>query len=154
MWFEADYHNECESLLGRLFYDVKEESLYCEPFQQSGFSIMLGAAYTCLDVNYQTGEIVQLSGLNPQRLWKKRSLQMPPASKGKLFFRSDMPLQKGAGVDYQTAWNTYYDRRNSCICIGTPNLCKGLKFVEFSGGVVAVLNAQDLYAIWAEVEIN
>ena len=149
MWFEYTHEN-C-NLEGTLLYLEKEQSLYYEPWEKSDFSIMLGAAYTGLDVQSSTGKVVQISGLNPKKTWIEKTLCFPNACEGTLVFKKETPLLRGTAVDYAMGLHTFYDRERSCICIGNVVTDDQYKRVEFCKGVVAVLDKKRLLAIWAKI---
>lgn len=150
MWF--NYFYESLSYVGELQYIKEEESLYYEPWIKNDFSIMLGAAYTDLNALSETGEVVQLSGLNPKKLWIEKTLLFPDARKGKLLFKSEQPLLRGTGVDYATNWKTFYDPLANCICIGDAMITPECDCVEFCNGVVAVLKKKELLSVWARIK--
>jgi len=57
----------------------------------------------------------------------------------------------GAGEYYATDWVTHFDRRSETICIGNPTINSDNACVEFATGIIAVLQAKQLIAVWAKV---
>jgi hypothetical protein len=147
------YQENAEVPAGTLIYISKDQSLYFEPFfTQLGFSVMIAGAYTSLDVGIENGEAKQISGCNPKHLWKDKKLELPSALKGKLFVQLDEPIISGSGLYYVTGWVTYYDKSKNLICIGNPGIRNTDVCIEFVNGIYAVLNGNQLSAIWAKIK--
>lgn len=151
MWFECTYKPDL--VYGSLLYLKDEQSLYYDPWQKSDFTVLFGAAYVGLDVQAATGQVVQISGANPQRTWSRYRLSLPKAMPGHLLFRAEGPLPlSGAAVNYASDWRTFYDPERSCICMGDPEFDAKDKCVEFCRGIAAVLRGTELTAIWAKIK--
>lgn len=151
MWFEYTEVNQTNG--GTLLYLKKEKSLSYTPRQKNDYSLLLGQTYCGLDIVVDTGEIVQLSGLNPMKLWVKESLFFPKAPTGQLFLRCEAPLLKGSGGCYGLDWKTFFDPVTHCICIGGSTDLTGCSCIEFCNGIVAALKAQELVSIWGKITI-
>jgi len=143
---------ECESgFAGELLYIQDESSLMYYPWNtNANVSIMCGA-YTGLDTICETGLIVQLSGLSPKSVWLPMKLKMPQAIKGNLTVHFDSPPMKGTAVDYDRNWKTYYNKNESCICVGECHILDSDICIEFTSNVVAVLRNSQLVAIWGRI---
>jgi len=144
---------ECATeFTGELLYIQDEYSLfYSPPNKNVGVSILFGA-YTSLDTICETGVVANISGLNSKRVWIPMDAKMPKAIQGELVAHFDDPPLKGTGVDYNRSWNTYYNKNDSCLCIGDYNTLNDDNCIEFANGIVAVLRGNQLVAVWAKIK--
>ena len=145
--------------VGKLLYIKEEKSLCFDPFCKStNVSIMISGAYSSLDTILKNGEIIgeviHVSGCNPQHIWVNRTLHVPEVKKGRLFVQFDKPIMGGTGIDYANDWQTYYDKNNNWICIGDYNTTEDCELIEFASNIIAALKNEKLIAIWAKIEIE
>lgn len=135
---------------GCLFYLLKEYSLYNEPWRGGGYTLLLAGQHSGLDVNEQTGEIMQVSGYAPMSSWIRKELKFPVAEVGKVIIR-DHDLLTGVGEDYGDNWITYYDPASSCICIEDTHPPVACINVQITPDVVLSLHKGTLFAVWARI---
>ena len=139
------------SLHGELLYIQKEQSLQYRPHNPNiGVGIICGF-YTELGVICETGEVVGFSGLNPHGTWIPMKHKMPESLRGDLIVHFDLPPVKGTGIEYDRSWNTHYNKKENCLCIGDYDTHKDDNCIEFANGIVAVLRGNQLVAIWAKI---
>lgn len=136
---------------GELLYLQDEYSLFFDPPNKNvGMSILCGE-YTSLDTVCETGNVVHISGLSAKRVWISTDAKMPKAKKGELVAHFDNPPLKGIGIEYDRSWNTYYNKKSTCICIGDYCSLNNDNCIEFANGIVAVVRNNQLAAIWARI---
>ena len=136
---------------GALFYIADEKSLSYLPSQKNDYSLVLGRTYCTLDILSETKEVIQIGGFNPIEHWKKRRLQYPQSSPGRLYVHTEGELLPGAGNNYGLNWQTYFDPSANAICMGEDTDTGGCECITFRKGLVAVLREHALIAIWGQV---
>lgn len=137
-----------QEFLGRPIYFSEQMSFMYEPWRENNYSLMLGAAYTSLDINLEDMTAVQISGCNPKRIWKKCNLTPPTAKEGVLNFVTDEELLPGSGFDYSDDWQTLYNPKNGWICLGNPYYNNLFECVKFARDTIAVVQEGKLTALW------
>ncbi len=148
MLFDIVYENKKFNKVP--IYNLVEKSFIYEPFEDSDFSLMLGASYVGLDINIKTMLAVQVSGYSPKSTWKLTSSSPPNADSGSLVLFSSEILFSGTGIDYyEFNKNVFYNKRNGWICIGdtswdNSNAC----CVAFENNTIAVVKNKKLVALW------
>ena len=149
MYFSFELHDQ--DMPGELLYIQDEYSLLYEPFNSAvGVSIICGS-YTSLDTVLETGLIAHISGYNSKRLWLATDKAIPKSVKGQIRAHFDDLPQKGTGIDYDRSWKTYYNKQDTCLCLGDDSALDDDKCIEFANGIVAVIRGSDLVAIWAKI---
>lgn len=138
---------------GCLCYLQKEQSLCYTPWRKNSYTLLIGKAYCGLDLDAATGEIMQISGCNPMGLWVPCNLDVPPASRGRVFFQPDAPLVPGTGGDYDRSWDTFYDRNRQTICLGQRFAGSDCVQIQFAPHLIASIRDGRLEAIWAKLQI-
>ena len=89
-----------------------------------------------------------VSGISPQKTWKKVDLTYPEARQGQLKVIFGSAVQRGVGIDLATAGEIFYDANTGVVCIGDPALPHGAENVEFADRTVATVADGDLAAVW------
>ena len=120
---------------------------------ENSYTLLIGKAYCGLDLDAATGEIMQISGCNPMGLWVPCNLDVPPASRGRVFFQPDAPLVPGTGGDYDRSWDTFYDRNRQTICLGQRFAGSDCVQIQFAPHLIASIRDGRLEAIWAKLQI-
>ena len=137
---------------GELLYVRDEHSLLYKPHNPNiGVGILCGA-YTELGTICETCEVVELSGFNHRSSWIPMRYKIPKSLKGSLIACFDKPPIKGAGVEYDRSWQTYYNEQEDCLCIGDFHSHTGDDCIEFANGIIAVLRNNQLIAVWAKIK--
>ena len=146
-----EFHPTNTNLFGELLYLKNECSLLYRPFNPNvGIGILCGG-YVELNVIYETGQVVHLSGLSPKSTWSSMEEKVPESIRGNLFVYFNTLLVKGSGVEYNRCWQTYHNEKESSICIGDYQSFPEDICIEFANDVFAVLRGNQLVAIWAKI---
>ena len=88
-----------------------------------------------------------VSGISPQKTWKKVDLTYPEARQGQLKVIFGSAVQRGVGIDLATAGEIFYDANTGVVCIGDPALPHGAENVEFADRTVATVADGNLAAV-------
>ena len=136
------------NLIGKAQYIEEENSFYYEPWNDVDFSIMLGNGYNSLDVDLSTNYILQLTGLNPKHNWIDKNIVAPIAEQGYLLALLDDDYRSGTGIQYATGWGTYFNPETGWVCIGCPEYNDDSEIVLFADNTIAVIENENLYAVW------
>lgn len=153
MFFRYDLTKQVPGEAGCLYYVQREQSLYYAPWRKSGYTLLIGKAYCGLDLDAATGEIMQISGCNPMRLWVPCNLELPSASRGRVFVLPDAPLVPGIGREYDRSWDTFYDRNRQTICLGQRFAGSDCAQIQFAPHLIASIRDGRLEAIWARIKV-
>ena len=112
-----------EYIEGEIFY--KNNEFIFESKDGNGeFSLMIGKGYCELSIAKFNSRIYSFGGVNFKENWIND------------------------GIWYTENWNTYYDEKNNFICIGDSRVNTNSKAVEFCKNIVAVIEKDELKAIW------
>ena len=136
--------------VGAPIYDLEEKEFSFEPWGNTSFAVMLGAAYVSLDIAAENGIAYYVSGYSPKRLWISQRLSTPDSTKGQLQITSDTAFQRGMGTYYTQGWQTFFDTSTGWICMGDRNEKKDCEVVEFGTNTLAVVKNGELKAVWVK----
>lgn len=141
---------ECRNIKfkGQIQYLINEQSFYYYPCNNTSFSIMIGQGYNSLDVDIESGHVLQLTGLNPMQNWISKELGMPTYKSGILTTLFNEKYPKGTGIQYTSEWNTYFDIKTGWVCIGNPDSIQHGIGIEFAANTVALFCYGQLSAVW------
>lgn len=79
-----------------------------------------------------------------------KELEIPKSKRGELYFADDDEMVQYGGTTYMPFEDTcYYDECNDILCIGNFN--KGGETVEFAANTYAVINQNDLVAVFMKI---
>ena len=151
IYFDFLYEKRC--FVGALKYLSLEKSFYFDPWNSSESSIIIGKSYFGLDFFVKSGEIVQVSGLNPSSTWINKQLVIPKSKTGRVFCNTNILLPVGIGIDYRRDFETFFDKKNNYICVGDPQLDSQCACIEFCNKTYAVIKNRELLSIRAKIEI-
>lgn len=88
-----------------------------------------------------------VSGYSPYLGWKKLNVSFPCSSKNRIRVIIDFDPIPGCGYSItDKKWPEYVNLNTGWVCIGDPT--KSEKAVEFTNGCVAVLEGDQLVALW------
>ncbi len=144
--FIVTYENNVFS--GQAQYLKDEHSFFYDLWNDVNFSILIGQGYNSLDIELETGRVLQVTGLNPNYNWIEKELVTPVFKQGILTVSFDEKHQEGTGIQYATDWKTYFNYKTGWVCIGDPDCNTGSKCVEFAKNSVAVIDNGQLSSIW------
>jgi hypothetical protein len=100
----------------------------------------------------EAGCVLYAWGLAPQTEWQAASLTMPAATPGALWAMPSRKIVAGASVRVDWArWPTLHDADNGVVCIGDA-ATSGTAAVRFAQGCVAVLEGNQLAAVWLRAD--
>jgi hypothetical protein len=154
MYFRYNLTEKVSDERGCLYYLPNEHSLCYVPWRKNSYTLLIGKSYCGLDLDADTGEIMQISGCNPMRLWIECNLEIPVAVMGRVFFQSDIPLIPGTGSDYDRSWNTFYDRKQQYICLGPQPIISDCIHIQFAPYLIASIRNDQIVSIWAKIKIK
>jgi len=152
-----EFHLKDMNFYGELLYLRNEHSMLYKPHNPNiGVGILCGY-YTELGAICETGEVIDFSGFNPQLTWIPMAQKMPKSQRGLLLVHidTDKPLTwfKGECIEYDRSWETYYNKKESCVCIGKDcHILDTDNCIEFANGIIAVLRGNQLVSVWAKIK--
>ena len=133
---------------GQAQYLKDESSFFYDPWNDVNFSILIEQGYNSLDINLETGRVLQVTGINPNYNWIEKELVTPVFKRGILTVSFDEKRQEGTGIQYTNDWQTYFNYKTGWVCIGNPDCNSESKSVEFAQNSVAVIDDGQLSSIW------
>ena len=133
---------------GQAQYLKDESSFFYDPWNAVNFSILIEQGYNSLDINLETGRVLQVTGINPNYNWIEKELVTPVFKRGILTVSFDEKRQEGTGIQYANDWQTYFNYKTGWVCIGNPDCNSESKSVEFAQNSVAVIDDGQLSSIW------
>lgn len=120
--------------------------------RSSDFSIIV--EYLNLAFDSYTRAARQIWGFNASRSWQHKVLQVPVYFKGNLLLDSSFTIASGEAeriIDIDI-WVTFYDVKSGWICIGDPDRSLTQVGIEFASNTIAILDHDQLKAIWLKPE--
>ena len=133
---------------GQPQYLKDELSFYYKPWRTVDFSILIDDGHNSLDVELENGRVLQVTGPNPDYNWIKKQLFVPTFQRGSLMVLFDRKYQGGTGIQYAKEWQTYFDDKTGCVCIGNTECDSNCIGVEFAKNTVAVVDNEQLSSVW------
>ena len=133
---------------GQALYLKDEQSFFYDPWNDVDFSILIAYGYNSLDINLNSGRVLQMTGLNPSCKWISKELTAPVYQQGILVVSFDEKKQAGTGMQYANNWETYFDCKTGWVCIGDPQYSRTSDSVEFAKNTIAVIDDGQLSSIW------
>ncbi|MBO4988929.1 MAG: hypothetical protein J6D37_01220 [Clostridia bacterium] len=133
------------------FYLAEDKSLL---YNKSGgdFSILLGGNWRFeLMADSSTGKCVKYQSLLAKLRFQESVLCLPTSKRGEVFFKSNDELMYSSGCHYLPFEDkVYYDREKQIMCIGMKD--RDGCAIEFTEGIIAVINNQQLLAIYLNLK--
>ena len=133
---------------GQAQYLKDEYSFFYNPWSNVNFSILIEKGYNSLDIELETGRVLQVTGVNPNYNWIEKELVNPVFQRGILTVSFDEKHSEGTGIQYANDWQTYFNYKTGWVCIGNPDCNTESKCVEFAKDSVAVIDNGQLSSIW------
>ena len=118
-----------------------------KPDVPGDISLMIGGGYVGLEVSLISSTVYGISGISPQKTWKKADLTYPEARQGQLKVIFGSAVQRGVGIDLATAGEIFYDANTGVVCIGDPAFPHDAENVEFADRTVATVADGSLVAV-------
>lgn len=116
------------------------------------YTISLGGSSRYLmDLSHKTGRCGPLRCFMAGVKVIQEELKIPQSRRGELYFKSTKEMTQYSGTMYMTFKDTcYYDEKNNILCIG--NLSQEGEIIEFVRNTYAVVNRNDLVAVFMKVD--
>lgn len=132
-----------------LIYSSDEKSFTCDPWPFSNFSLLIGAGYVSLDFSLSNRRLVSLSGLSPEKTWKKSDFIIPSnIVTGEVYITDNISYEPGTGITYAN-WQPLYNPITKWIYLGDLNESdQQTVFVQFINQCVAVLHKDTLTGLY------
>lgn len=135
----------------RLVYRRTEYSFDVIPFPELlDTSISINELELHLD---HQNRVVCVTGYCPFPSWRRTTFSPPDSNPGGLVVDTPQKISPGTSIglnDSSTRWPVFFDS-NGWVCLGNPGN-RGQKGIEFGRGMVAVLEGEELKALWLHPE--
>lgn len=115
------------------------------------YTVSLGdSSRFLIDLSHKTGKCGPLRCFMNRVKVISKELEIPKSKRGELYFADDDKMVQYGGTTYMPFEDTcYYDECNDILCIGNFN--KGGETVEFATNTYAVINQNDLVAVFMKI---
>jgi hypothetical protein len=130
-----------------LIYRAYEYSFDVEPFEGGGItSIMIDFLQLEID---DEGRVLYVWGYCPLIEYEETSRFPKKHTKYSLYVDVGKPLVPGIShrINQNNPWPICINKKRGWICLGNPEI-KGYQLVEFAPDCVAVLDGENLIAVW------
>lgn len=143
--------------IGQLVYIMKDSAFDFQPQQIADCSIEVD--YISIDFIIYYNDVKRASQIwgyhYPPESWVKKELQKPEFFAGSLLLIDDVIDDGDTLVLHGSReWETYYDIHTGWVCIGDCDHSKEDMAVEFVSDAVAIINNQQLKALWLKPVIQ
>lgn len=130
---------------GRLVYRRTDRSFDVEPRPERGVAALL-VNDVQIEID-EDGRVVYVWGLCPHESWKAATLGTPAAKPGRLQYVGGQVVPGvSKRVNTDERWVVGHDASSRWLCIGDES-AQG-ETIAFAPGAVAVLDGDDLVALW------
>ena len=149
MLFEAEKGDLLHQ--GQVVYVQDDYAFNFVPAQIADCTVLIGT----LELNFifyyrDVKRASQIWGFHaPPKRWIRKELHAPSFFTGSMILLHET-IEEGDifGLEGSEAWHTYYDAQTGWVCMGTDVQDKEDIAVEFATNVVAVLQKNQLKALW------
>lgn len=139
--------------IGRFKYIEKNSSLGFPDPEQTVVSVGIGL--TGLQVDIESGKVIDLCGYLPKSIWIKKKLTKPESVKGNVFINTKgVELRRKTYIYTNKQGDTYYDKRTGWLCVGERKTTILDDAIEFLHDAILVIREGKIIALWLKVEPN